>query len=130
MLIDYAYCNDVQMTGNHRPTDNWPMPVRTLRKGVIVLFSEYPVIVTTPAAGLITSDPHLNIAESRTALCAKGLMEVVPNKPFHVLIGNISARPIQIRKQMCVPTASLPPENIMYIRFLSTSHEESPRREV
>lgn len=46
-----------------------------------------------------------------------GIMEVVPNKPFHTLVENISIRPIHKPERMYMEAASPPPAHVVLLYF-------------
>lgn len=103
MATDYTDkdYNDIRSTEKREAEqiDNWSIPVQTSQQCVTLSFSESPVFFTTSVAGLIPLHPHPNVSKNHTVLTAQGIMEVIPNKLFHVLKGNSSPQPIHMTKR-------------------------------
>lgn len=90
MITDYADKEYNEVRSTKKPeadkTENWSISVRILRQGVIPPFSEPPVLITTCADGVVPLDQPPYLAKHCNALTAKGVMEIIANMPFYVLI--------------------------------------------
>lgn len=63
---------------------------------------ETPVLVNTTEAGLVLIEYHPNTAKFRVAVTASSIINVIPGRPFHVLVANFAENPTNFLHHMLV----------------------------
>ena len=106
------------------PEDAQPKGVRVCKRTVIPPMSEVPVRVRTSASGLRLISQHERAAQKQSVLCANGLMEVIPNQPFTILVSNFTNAPRKLPKHMTIAWAEPPPD--YYVPLADTACTEAP----
>lgn len=96
-------------------------PLRTSLYCVILPLCKSPVLLTTSNSGIITLNPHQNIAMNCIAPTTKAFMGIAPPKLFYVLVGTFPTRLIHRTIQIFLAVSSSLLGNIMYFRISSPS---------
>ena len=72
------------------------------RHTVNLAMSEVPVRVKTSASGLRLITQHEGAARNQSVLCANGLMELIQDQPFTVLVSNFTNALRKLPKHMTI----------------------------
>ena len=106
------------------PDDVQPRKVQVCRRIVIPPMSEVPVRVRTFASSLRLISQHKGAARKQSVLCANGVMEVIPDQPFTILVINSTNVPRRLPKHMTI--AWVEPPQGYYAPLVETVRTEAP----
>ena len=89
--------------------------IRVAKQTTLPPMSETIVTVTTKGAGLMLLSSHPNLLKTRTAVLAQGVMDILPDIPFKILLSNWSNKPTRVPKHMIVAMGTEVPSEIVEI---------------
>lgn len=95
---------------------NDALAVRLVKQMKLQPRVETTVLATSTAAGLLLVEPHSRFAAGHLTIMAGGIAEARPNKPFCVIIINISNRLVRPPKRTMVSHASPSPAYIVHLK--------------
>ena len=84
---------------------------------------EVPLGDPISTSGLRLISQHEGVARKQSVLCANGLMEVVPDLPFTMMMRNFTNAPHRLPKHMKIAWAEPPPD--YYVPLLETVRTEA-----
>ena len=107
------------------PSNTVSNKVRLVRGTVLPPMTQTEVDVQTAESGLVFLQGHHRMLDRHLALAANGVMDVVPSRPFRILMSNFSTHPVRLPKNTVVATALPSPAGILTIdtkTLLGTEH--------
>ena len=88
--------------------------------------SETQVLVRSDQSGLCFLQNHPKLAQKHISLMANGVMDIVPGRPFRVLISNFSDKPLRFHKNTVVELALASPGGIFSVEDAISGHGDVP----
>lgn len=84
------------------------------RQFAIQAYMKVAVLFRCQEAGIIQIETHCNIIGLRCFMTERGLMHILPGKPFYLYITNLKAKQTNLPNDLIVPSASNAPTCIIH----------------